>query len=328
MESLWEGRKPRRSPDDVRYREAVRAYSCDHYVLPLPTSHRFPMAKYARLHERIAASAHALGIELAEPAAATIEDLERAHDREYVRRVLDGALSPQEIRRIGFPWSPAMVERSRRSSGATIAALADAIAGDGIAVNLAGGTHHAHRDHGAGYCVFNDAVVAARHVQARGLARRVLVIDLDVHQGDGTASICEDDASIHTFSMHAARNYPAAKATSDLDVALPDGCDDAQYLAALAAALPRVLAAARADAAIYLAGADPYVGDRLGFLALTKAGLAERDRMVFDACARHDLPVAVAMAGGYAESVEDIVDIHEATVRIAASQAARARRCA
>jgi acetoin utilization deacetylase AcuC-like enzyme len=304
----------------------MRAYYCHHFVLPLPEGHRFPMAKYRRLHERVAADAEALGISLHEPAPASLEDLCRAHDPGYVRRVLDGALQPGELRRIGFPWSPQMVERSRRSSGGTCAALLDAIAGDRVAVNLAGGTHHAHADRGGGYCVFNDTVVAARHAQAAGLAQRVLVIDLDVHQGDGTASICAGDPTIYTLSLHAARNYPAVKAASDLDVALPDGCGDADYLDALEAALARAMDEARADAAIYLAGADPYRGDRLGFLDLSKAGLAQRDRMVLEACARHDLPLAISMAGGYAEDVEDIVDIHHATVRAAAAHAARQRR--
>jgi acetoin utilization deacetylase AcuC-like enzyme len=297
----------------------MKAYYSHHFVLPLPEGHRFPMAKYRRLHERLQANAAALGIELLEPPAATEEDLLRAHDAAYVRRVLDGTLAAAELRRIGFPWSPAVAERSRRVSGATIAALGAAIAGDGIAVNLAGGTHHAFADRGGGYCIFNDSVVAARHVQARGLARRVLMVDLDVHHGDGTAALCRDDPSLFAFSMHAARNYPAVKPPGDLDVALPDGTDDAAYLDALAAHLPQAIARARPDAVVYLAGADPFVGDRLGFLALTKPGLAERDRQVVAACRRAGLPLAISMAGGYAEDVEDIVDIHEATVRIAAA---------
>src|SRR5687767_6208355 len=310
----------------LRYFRAMRAYYCHHFVLPLPDGHRFPMAKYRRLHERVAADAEALAITLHEPQAASLEDLCRAHDRAYVQRVIEGRLEASELRRIGFPWSQQMVERSRRSSGGTIAALADAIRGERVAVNLAGGTHHAHADRGGGYCVFNDTVVAARHAQAHGLAERILVIDLDVHQGDGTASICAGDPSIYTLSLHAARNYPAVKATSDLDVALPDGCDDGRYLDTLDAALARAMRESQPDAAIYLAGADPYRGDRLGFLALTKAGLAERDRMVLEACARHDAPLAISMAGGYADEVEDIVDIHHATVRTAALYAHRQRR--
>ena len=303
----------------------VKAFYCHHFVLPLPDGHAFPMAKYARLHARVAAAAPALGIELVEPPAATDGDLLRVHDAGYVRAMSDGSIDAAMMRRVGFPWSAAMVERSRRSSGGTMMALRAALAGDGIAVNLAGGTHHAAFARGGGYCVFNDAVVASRYVQAHGLARRVLVVDLDVHHGNGTAELCAGDDSLHTFSMHAARNYPAVKPASDLDVALPDGTGDAVYLDALATHLPRAIAAARADAVIYLAGADPYAGDRLGLLALGKAGLAERDRQVLAACARHGLPVAVCMAGGYAPDIDDIVDIHETTVHLAAAQARRWR---
>jgi acetoin utilization deacetylase AcuC-like enzyme len=300
----------------------VKAFYCDHFVLPLPPGHRFPMAKYARLRERVAQAAPALGIELVEPDEATIADLERAHEPEYVRRVHAGQLTAAEQRRIGFPWSPAMVSRSRRSSGGTIGALRAALAGDGVGVNLAGGTHHAFAAQGNGYCVFNDTVVAARHAQAAGLARRLLVIDLDVHQGDGTAAICARDDSIYTLSLHGERNYPATKQASDLDVPLRDGCGDDEYLAALAKALAVAVPAARADAAIFLAGADPYAGDRLGHLALSREGLAARDRLVFATCRRHHLPVAVTMAGGYAEDVDEIVGIHFATVAAAAAGAA------
>jgi acetoin utilization deacetylase AcuC-like enzyme len=296
----------------------VRVWYSHHFVLPLPPGHRFPMAKYALLHERVAAARERLGVSLEEAPQAGVEDLLRAHTPDYVERVLAGTLGAQEQRRIGFPWSPQMAERSRRVSGATIAALRAAISGDGIGITLAGGTHHAAADRGAGYCVFNDSVVAARHVQAAGLAQRVLVVDLDVHQGDGTASLVRDDPTIYAFSMHAARNYPAVKPPSDLDVALPDGIGDAEYLDLLAAHLPRAIAESRADAVIYLAGADPYFADRLGFLALSKPGLRERDRMVLSRCAAAGLPVAVSMAGGYAESVDDIVDIHYATVEVAA----------
>ncbi len=297
----------------------MKVFYCHHFALPLPPGHSFPMAKYSRLHERVLAMAPALGIELLEPTAATEGDLLRVHAPEYVRAMIDGTADAALMRRIGFPWSPAMVERSRRSSGGTLMALSAALEGDGIAVNLAGGTHHAGYARGGGYCVFNDAVIAARHVQSRQLAERVLVIDLDVHQGNGTAELCAQDDSIFTFSMHAGRNYPAVKPESDLDVSLPDGTGDHAYLDALAQHLPQAIARARADAVVYLAGADPYVGDRLGYLALSKAGLAERDRQVFDACRRHALPLAVCMAGGYAPDVEDIVDIHETTVRLAAA---------
>lgn len=301
----------------------MKAFYCHRFVLPLPDGHRFPMAKYARLYRRAAAMADLWGIELLEPPAVGERDLLRVHDREYVRAMLDGSIGPEQMRRIGFPWSAAMVERSLRSAGGTLQALRAALAGDGVAVNLAGGTHHASRARGGGYCVFNDAVIAARHAQAHGLAGRLLVVDLDVHQGDGTAELCAGDPSIFTFSMHAARNYPAVKPASDLDVALPDGTGDADYLAALARHLPEALDRSRAEAVIYLAGADPYAGDRLGLLSLSKAGLAERDRRVLAACRERGLPVAVCMAGGYAPEIEDIVDIHAATVAVAARLARR-----
>jgi acetoin utilization deacetylase AcuC-like enzyme len=294
------------------------AFYCHHFALPLPEGHSFPMAKYRLLHERVAAQADAWNIRLLEPRAASDEDLLRVHCPGYVARMVSGQAGSDEMRRIGFPWSALMVERSRRSSGGTVMALRSAIASGGIAANLAGGTHHASFDRGGGYCVFNDSVIAARHAQQHGLARRLLVIDLDVHQGNGTAELCADDDSIYTFSMHGARNYPARKPASDLDVALPSGSGDAEYLDELARHLPVAIKDSGADAVIYLAGADPFMGDRLGLLALTKAGLAERDRQVFQACRRHALPVAVTMAGGYAARVEDIVDIHAQTIRLAA----------
>jgi acetoin utilization deacetylase AcuC-like enzyme len=296
----------------------VKAYYCHQFELPLPPGHRFPMSKYRRLHERVSGFADALGIELLEPPAASDADLERAHAPDYVRAMAQGTVAPEQMRRIGFPWSPAMVERSRRSSGGTLAALHAALRGDGVAVNLAGGTHHAAYARGGGYCVFNDAVVAARSAQHHGLARRLLVVDLDVHQGNGTAELCAGDETLFTFSMHSARIYPAVKPRSDLDVALADGTGDAEYLDALARHLPDAMARARADAVVYLAGADPFAGDRLGLLSLSKAGLAERDRQVLAACQAQGLPLAVCMAGGYAPDVEDIVDIHAATVQLAA----------
>ena len=298
------------------------AFYCHHFVLPLPEGHSFPMDKYRLLYEQVAANASAWGVRLHEPAPATEDDLLRVHCPQYVRRMGEGTATAQEMRRIGFPWSQAMVERSRRSSGGTIAALVAAIDGGGIAVNLAGGTHHAAYDRGGGYCVFNDSVVAARAMQARGLASRVLVVDLDVHQGNGTAELCRDDERLFAFSMHAARNYPAVKAASDLDVALPDGTGDAEYLDALAHHLSVAIDRARPDAVVYLAGADPFAGDRLGLLALTKPGLAERDRHVLQTCRRQGLPVAVTMGGGYAPQVQDIVDIHLGTIRAAAAIAA------
>lgn len=295
----------------------MKAFYSDTFVLPLPENHRFPMAKYRLLRERIIAEGILAPEDLRVPPAATDEQILRAHDADYLARVARGALTPAEIRRIGFPWSPEMVERSRRSSGATIMACHAALA-DGVAVNLAGGTHHAFRDHGEGYCVFNDSAIAARALQAEGSARRVVILDLDVHQGNGTAAILAGDPTVFTFSIHGAKNFPFHKERSDLDIELPDGTSDAVYLELAEEGVCRALAMSGADVAIYLAGADPYHGDRLGRMALTMAGLAERDRMVLRLCQAAGVPVAISMAGGYAKNVSDIVAIHAQTVRIAA----------
>lgn len=296
----------------------MKAFYSDTFVLPLPPEHRFPMAKYRLLRERVIAEGILAAHDLLVPDAATDAEILRAHDADYLRRVANGLLTPQEIRRIGFPWSPEMVERSRRSSGATIMACRAALL-DGVAVNLAGGTHHAFRDHGEGYCVFNDAAIAARAMQAEGRARRVVILDLDVHQGNGTAAILRGDPTVFTFSMHGAKNFPFHKEQGDLDIELPDGTTDAVYLELAEEGVRRALAMSGADIAIYLAGADPYHGDRLGRMAVSMAGLAERDRIVLGLCREASLPVALAMAGGYAKNVDDIVAIHAQTVRIAAS---------
>jgi acetoin utilization deacetylase AcuC-like enzyme len=294
----------------------VKIYYTDHYVLPLPPHHRFPMQKYAMLRERVEAAGLSGTSGLLLPPAATDEEILRAHDAGYLERVQQGMLDPVEQRRIGFPWSPQMVERSRRSSGATVAAARAALE-EGVGVNLAGGTHHAFRARGEGYCVFNDAAIAALSLQAEGGIKRAVIIDCDVHQGNGTASILASDPSIFTFSIHAANNFPFTKEESDLDVELPDGTGDAAYLEALEKGVCRALSAAQADLALYLSGADPFEGDRLGRLKLTKAGLAARDRLVFELCHSAGLPVAVAMAGGYGRRIEDTVDIHFETVRLA-----------
>jgi acetoin utilization deacetylase AcuC-like enzyme len=288
-------------------------YSASQFVLPLPVTHRFPMQKYALLHERIAARAPEL---LRVPAAVEDAALANAHSTDYVAAVAGGTLAPSSLRRIGFPWSPTMVERSRRSAGATLGACRDAFT-SGCGINLAGGTHHAHRDHGAGFCVFNDAAVAIRTLFAEGRIERALVIDLDVHQGDGTAAIFADDPAVFTFSMHGRGNFPFVKAASSLDIELSDGTEDREYLTILALALGQVLSGLKPDLAIYLAGADPYVGDRLGRLALSKRGLAMRDRHVLGRLRDRGVPVAIVMAGGYADRIEDVVDIHATTVEIA-----------
>jgi acetoin utilization deacetylase AcuC-like enzyme len=302
----------------------MRAYTSDHFVLPLPEGHRFPMPKYRLLRERVAADlAHE--IELDEAPAATEGELALAHEPVYVSAVLEGLLSPAAQREIGFPWSSRMAERALRSVGATVAAARTALI-EGVSANLAGGTHHASADKGSGYCVFNDVAVAARlmqaewHRQQRALLR-VLVIDLDVHQGNGTAAIFAQDPTVFTFSMHGERNFPFRKAASDLDVELPDGCGDDAYLSALKVALETVWRRHEGRVpglAFYLAGADPHENDRLGRLKLTAAGLAERDRRVFAALRERRIPVAISMAGGYGRDIHETVAIQAGTLALAA----------
>jgi acetoin utilization deacetylase AcuC-like enzyme len=291
----------------------MRLFYTDHFDLPLPDSHRFPMRKYRDLRRRVAEYDLHLGDALLVPPAATDAQLMLAHCAQYIDRVATGRLSEPEIRRIGFPWSLKMAERSRRSTGATIAASRAALT-EGFAANLAGGTHHAFADCGEGYCVFNDSAVAMRVLLEEGSIRRGIIIDCDVHQGNGTAAILADDTRVFTFSIHGAKNFPSRKHPSDLDVPLPDGVDDAFYLDALQRGLDQALSHGPFDIAIYLAGADPFEGDRLGRLKVTKQGLARRDLMVLDSCQQANIPVAVAMAGGYAPRIEDIVDIHAQTL--------------
>lgn len=302
----------------------MQIFSSDRFVLPLPAGHRFPMQKYARLRQRVSEANLVPSNNLCAPPAATDEQILRAHDWDYWYRVQTGQLTAAEQRRIGFPWSEALVERTQRSAGATIAACRAALR-DGVSVNLAGGTHHACRDHGEGFCVLNDSAIAARALQVEDGVARVVILDCDVHQGNGTAAILAGDPTVFTFSIHGAKNFPFRKAPSDLDIELEDGCDDASYLAALENGLQQALGRARAHLAIYLAGADPFEGDTLGRLAVSKAGLAQRDQMVFAACRRAGLPVAVTMAGGYARQIEDTVDIHFQTVQAAAALAAQNR---
>jgi acetoin utilization deacetylase AcuC-like enzyme len=248
------------------------------------------------------------------------DELLLVHTAAYVDAFVAGALDAGHQRRIGFPWSPELVERSLRSCGGTLAAARTALA-EGAAVYLAGGTHHARSDQGAGYCVFNDCAVGARLVQREGSVARVLVVDTDVHQGDGTAAVFAGDASVFTFSIHGEQNFPAAKAESDLDVALPTGSGDEVFLAALRDGLQRAFARSRPEFVFYLSGADAFAGDRLGRLAVSKAGLAQRDAMVFAAVARAGVPVVTVMGGGYGAVIDDTVDVYEATVRAAVAAA-------
>jgi acetoin utilization deacetylase AcuC-like enzyme len=300
----------------------MKAFYSDHFVLPLPDGHRFPMAKYGLLRTRVLAAGIVLVDDVVEAPAATWDELRLAHAASYVQSVARGTLPSDLQRRIGFPWSPQMVERSRRSAGATIAA-AGAAFDDGVAANLAGGTHHAFSDRGEGYCVFNDVAVAARVWQREGRCHRVAVVDCDVHQGNGTAAIFRSDPSVFTFSMHGAKNFPFRKEQSDLDVELADGTGDDDYLALLAQHLPAVLERHQPDLVFYLAGADPFAGDRLGRLGLSVEGLRARDALVFGRCLEARVPVAVVMSGGYAPDVDDIVRIHLNTIAEAAAHAGR-----
>lgn len=291
----------------------MKAFYTDQFVLPLPPGHRFPMEKYARLRQRVEASGIA---QMCVPDAATDEQILRCHDPDYLEKVKTGTLSPSEQRRIGFPWSPGMVERSRRSSGATVAALRAAL-NEGVGVNLAGGTHHACSDHGEGFCVWNDSAIAARDLQAHGLVNRVVIVDCDVHQGNGTAQITSGDDTIFTLSIHGEKNFPHRKHPSDLDIGLSDNTKDDEYLHIVEQGVRQALFLANADVAIYQSGADPFIGDRLGKLAISKEGLAERDHLVMSLLYQAQLPFAVTMGGGYAPNIDDIVDIHFETIRIA-----------
>lgn len=293
----------------------MKVFYTDHFVLPLPKGHRFPMAKYRMLREKVGTFD---GVDLIEAPAASDTALLLAHDPSYVQRVIQGTLDAKEQREIGFPWTPGMVERSRRSVGATIAASRLART-EGVAVNLAGGTHHAYRDKGSGFCVFNDAAVAARMIQREfqrefGRRLRVAIIDLDVHQGNGTAAILRQDPSIFTLSLHGDKNFPFRKEAGDLDVPLPDGCDDLGYLSALDQALETLTRLFKPEFLIYLAGADPHEDDRLGRLNLSFDGLRQRDERVFGFAARHRISLAVTMAGGYGNVIDNTVRVHTQTV--------------
>jgi acetoin utilization deacetylase AcuC-like enzyme len=298
----------------------LKIFYTDHYILPLPPWHRFPMEKYRLLRERVQAEGVAGKHGLQQPPAATDEEILRAHDRGYLERVTTGTLAAEEQRRIGFPWSPEMVERSCRSSGATLAAARAALE-EGSGVNLAGGTHHAFRDRGEGYCVFNDSAIAALALQAEGRARRVVILDCDVHQGNGTAAILAGDPTVFTFSIHAANNYPFEKEASDLDIALPDGTGDRDYLEALEKGVCRALSAAQADLAIYLAGADPFEATASGASSSPRAGSPSATAWsstcaVPPACRWRSPWLAVC-----ARRIEDCADIHFTTVRTAADYA-------
>jgi len=296
---------------------ALHAWSSAKYSFPLPEGHRFPIAKYALLRDRVIADGIIDPEHLHDPAAISRADLLLVHTADYVDRFTSGRLSPDEERRLGFPWSPALVERSYRAAGGTLEAATFATE-HGIAMNLAGGTHHAFPSHGEGFCVFNDTAIAIRALQRDRRIRRALVVDLDVHQGNGTHAVFAGDESVFTFSMHGGKNYPFHKVAGCLDVELSDGTGDDAYLELLTRSLPDAIAASRADLVVYLAGADPHESDRLGRLALTFDGLARRDAIVLQQTREVGLPVVVTIAGGYGRDIEDTVRIHARTARIAA----------
>jgi acetoin utilization deacetylase AcuC-like enzyme len=288
----------------------------DRYQVPLLPTHPFPMQKYRLVRNRLLDEGSITHWHLIEPALAADEDILLVHERAYWQRCKKGALTAAEMRRIGFPWSPALVHRSQAAVQGTLVAAQNALR-DGVASNLAGGTHHAYPDHGEGYCVLNDIAIATRVLQREGLARRVAIIDCDVHQGNGTAAIFQGDPDVFTFSMHGAKNFPLRKEQSTLDVNLPDGLGDEAYLQLLAQHVPALLHEFQPDFVFYQAGVDPHERDRLGKLKLTHAGLQQRDEFVIGACRQAGIPVVTTMGGGYGKDIQDTVEGHCNTVRTA-----------
>jgi acetoin utilization deacetylase AcuC-like enzyme len=291
----------------------VRLFYCDHFEIPLPAGHRFPLEKYRLLRERIAAD----GFWHLEPAThASIETIALAHDREYVGKFVNGTLSPSAMRRIGFPWSQGLVNRTLASAGGTLSATRDALE-TGFGGTLAGGTHHAFRTEGSGFCVFNDVAIAIHSLRSQSRARRAAVVDLDVHQGDGTAHFFENDADVLTISLHGANNFPFRKQRSKIDVELPDRTGDDEYLRALDSVLPRVFDFAP-EIVFYLSGVDALATDLLGRLALTSEGLKARDQRVIQSCHQNGLPLVVTLGGGYSKPIELTAEAHANTFRVAA----------
>ncbi len=291
----------------------MKLFYSDKWHYPLPENHRFPYHKYKLLRERVTQLQAHYAFDLVPAPAVSEVELARAHSLGYIRRFHNGELSKAEVREIGLPWSPAYVERAKRSTGATVAAAFAALE-DGVGVSLASGTHHASAEKGGGFCVFNDSAVAARAVQAEGRVRNVLVIDTDVHQGNGTAAITQTDSTIYTFSIHGEKNFPFRKVPSNLDIGLPTGTGDMAYLAALQSGLDQIFREFSPHMVLWIAGADPYEGDRLGKLSLTMRGLAARDEMVINACTSRQLPLVATMGGGYAPNIDESVSVSYQTV--------------
>jgi acetoin utilization deacetylase AcuC-like enzyme len=284
----------------------------DHHQFPLPEGHKFPLPKYRLVRELLEESDR---FELRPAPLAKLTEIERTHDSEYVRAFVEGTLAPAAMRRIGFPWSEQLVRRTLASVGGTLSATRQALI-DGFSGTLAGGTHHAFRSEGSGYCVFNDIAIAIEMLRAEGKAARCAIIDLDVHQGDGTAQIFEDDEDVLTFSMHGGKNFPFRKQRSKLDVELEDGTSDEEYLGRLEVALP-IVCAFQPDFVFYQSGVDPLDSDRLGRLAVTMDGLRRRDLMVFEAVRELSCPLVVTLGGGYSDPIERTAQAHAQTFRTA-----------
>ncbi len=293
----------------------VRIFFPDVPPMSLPEGHRFPSTKYALLRAQMTQVASTTGIELVPSPIATREQLLKAHDIAYLDAMFAGTVAPDIMRRIGLPWSEALVLRSRATIGGSLAAAREALIA-GVSGQLAGGTHHAHRSFGSGYCVFNDLAVAALTLLDEGVVHRVAIVDLDVHQGDGNSAILGSDTRVFILSMHGAKNFPFRRVPSTLDIELPDGTEDRAYLHSLADALEPVIAF-RPDIVLYLSGADPLVDDTLGRLSLTHDGLMERDRFVFETFRRRGVPVSIAIGGGYAQPIELTVTGYVNTFRAA-----------
>lgn len=293
----------------------MRAFTSARYTVSLG-NHSYPMDKYRLVAERLVNDQTLSPDELLEPEAVPLDDVLRVHTPDYVHAFINGTLERKAQLRLGLPWSPELVRRAFAVIGGTYGAARAALE-DGVAANLAGGTHHAFADHGEGYCIFNDHVVVLRRLREEGFAQRVLIVDLDVHQGNGTAVLCQDDADVFTFSMHSERNYPARKERSSWDIGLPDGTTDEQYLDILTRALAQILERFRPDLILYQAGVDVLAGDRFGKLALTMAGVGERDRLVCEFAHRTSLPLVVTLGGGYARDINQIVEAHCQTIRMA-----------
>ena len=291
----------------------MRAFTSARYTVSLG-KHSYPMDKYRLVPDQLVRNLTLAPEELVEPEAVPVEDVLRVHTSEYVQAFMNGTLERKAQLRLGLPWSPELVRRAFAVLGGTYGAARAALE-DGVAANLAGGTHHAFADHGEGYCIFNDHVVVLRRLRVEGFARRFLIIDLDVHQGNGTAALCQNDPEVFTFSMHSETNYPARKEQSSWDIGLPDGTDDEQYLDILAPALGQILGHFSPDLVFYQAGVDVLADDRFGKLALTMTGVGERDRLVCSFARRAGLPLVVTLGGGYARDINRIVDAHCQTIR-------------